>query len=178
MNSDNQKRGPNLAQMRAVGLRISFMMALWMSFTLSIFGTATAERPAGMPLAPIIIGWFGSFILSFVVSFGICFVVPMGKINAALGQKLHLTPHKMTTHAIETFVSNLIYTPLMTAVMVTFAFFVLMPPDHKPPFLPMFVGSQIACFVFGYLMIFIAMPFIAKKAFKSTGIGMPPKPQQ
>jgi hypothetical protein len=84
----------------------------------------------------------------------------------------------MTTHIIETFVSNLIYTPLMTAVMVTFAFFVLMPPDHKPPFLPMFVGSQIACFVFGYLMIFIAMPFIAKKAFKSAGIGMPPKPQQ
>ena len=178
MNKETPNRGPNLAQMKAVGLKISFMMALWMSFTLSIFGTATAERPAGMPLAPIIIGWFGSFVLSFVVSFGIGFIVPMGKINAALGRKFHLQPRKITTHVIETFVSNLIYTPLMTAVMVTFAFFVLMPPDHKPPYLPMFIGSQIACFIFGYIMICIAMPFIMKKALKSAGIGMPPKPQQ
>ena len=96
MNSENQNRGPNPAQMKAVGLRISFMMALWMSFTLSIFGTATAERPAGMPLAPILIGWFGSFLLSFVVSFGIGFVVPMGKVNAALGRKFHLHPHRPT----------------------------------------------------------------------------------
>ena len=75
MNTETPNRGPNPAQMKAVGLKISFMMALWMSFTLSIFGTATAERPAGMPLAPIIIGWFGSFVLSFVVSFGIGFIV-------------------------------------------------------------------------------------------------------
>ena len=37
MNTETPNRGPNPAQMKAVGLKISFMMALWMSFTLSIF---------------------------------------------------------------------------------------------------------------------------------------------
>jgi hypothetical protein len=168
MNTEIPNRGPNPTQMKALGLRISLMMALLMSFSLSVFGTATAERPAEMPLAPILIGWLGSFLLSFVVSFAIGFVVPMGKVNAALGRKFHLQPRKLTTHLVESMVANLIYTPLMTAVMVVFAYFVLIPAGQKPPFLPMFVGSQIACFVVGYVLIFVATPFIVKIAMKQV----------
>ena len=151
-------------QMRKTGLKISFMMALMMSFGLSLTGNLTAEHPPEMPMAPIIMGFLASFALSFVVSFGIGLVVPMPKVNAALARKFKLQPRTLKAHIIESIVSNLIYTPLMTTVMVTFVYFCLIDPGHKPPYLPMFISSQIICFIVAQVLIFIFEPFIIKLA--------------
>jgi len=155
--------------MKAVGLKISLLMALLMSFSLSLTGNLTAERPPNMPMAPIIIGFLASFGVSFVVSFAIGLVVPMPNVNAALARKFHLQPWALKTHIVESIVSNLIYTPLMTTTMVTFVYFCLMPKGPKPPFLPMFIESQIICFIVAQVLIFIFVPLILKLVLPKGG---------
>ena len=157
-------KGPDPKMMKKIGFRISLGMALLMSFGLSITGNLTAERPPEMPMMPIIIGFLASFAISFVVSFGIGLIVPMPKVNAALARKFKLQPRTLKAHIIESIVSNLIYTPLMTTVMVSFAYFCLIDPGHKPPFLPMFISSQIICFIVAQVLIFIFEPLIIKMA--------------
>lgn len=46
--------------------------------------------------------------------------------------------------------------------MVTFVYFCLMPKGPKPPFLPMFIESQIICFIVAQVLIFIFVPLILK----------------
>ena len=150
-------------QMRKTGLKIAFCMALLMSFGLSLTGNLLAERPPEMPMAPIIIGFLACFLISFVVSFGIGIFVPIPKVNAALARKFHLQPGAPKTHFIESVVSNLIYTPLITTVMVLFVYFAMMPEGHKPPFLPMFIHSQIVCFIVAQVLILIFVPIIVKR---------------
>ncbi len=147
-------------QMRNVRLKISFGMAVLMSFGLSLTGNLTAEHSPTTPTMAIVTGFLASFAVSFVVSFGIGLVVPMPRVNAALARKFHLQPRTLKAHIVESVFSNLIYTPLMTTVMVTFVYFCLIDPGHKPPYLPMFISSQVICLVVAQILIFIFEPFI------------------
>lgn len=164
-------------QMRKTGLKIAFIMALLMSFALSLTGNLLAERPPEMPLAPIIMGFLACFIISFIVSFAIGIIVPIPKVNATLARKFHLQPHSPKAHLIESVASNLIYTPLITTVMVSFVYLVLMPAGHKPPFLPMFIHSQVVCFIVAQVLILICVPIVVKKVMPK-GLQAPntPKP--
>lgn len=147
---------------KKIGLKISVIMAFLMSLTLSLIGNMLADRPAEMPMAPIVIGFLESFVLSFVVSLIIGFLVPVPKVNAALGRKFHLQPRTPKTSFIHSLATNLIYTPFLTTVLVTFAYFALIPAGHKPPFLPMFISSQIICFVAAQILIMVFVPIILK----------------
>ena len=150
-------------QMRKTGIKIAFIMALLMSFGLSLTGNLMAERPPEMPMAAIIFGFLASFALSFVISFAIGLIVPIPKVNAALARKFHLKPFTLKAHIVESIASNLIYTPLITTAMVAFVYFVLMPDGHKPPFLPMFIHSQIICFIVAQVLILVFVPIIVKR---------------
>lgn len=97
------------------------------------------------------------------MSFGIGIIVPIPKVNAALARKFKLQPGAPKTHFVESVVSNLIYTPLITTVMVLFVYFAMMPEGHKPPFLPMFIHSQIVCFIVAQVLILIFVPIIVKR---------------
>ena len=153
---------PDPKAMRKIGLKVSFMMAILMSFGLSLTGNLMAERPADMPMAPIIMGFLASFAVSFVISFAIGLVVPMPKVNAALARKFKLQPRTLKAHVVESIASNIIYTPVMTTAMVIFVFFCLMPAGQKPPFIPMFISSQIICFIVAQVLIFVCQPVIMK----------------
>ena len=149
-------------QMRKVGLKIAFIMALLMSFGLSLTGQLMAEHPPEMPTIAIVIGFLKCFALSFVISFAIGFFVPIPKVNAALARKFHLQPHTPKAHFVESLASNLIYTPLITTAMVCFVYFTMMPEGHKPPFLAMFVFSQVVCLVVAQALIMVFVPIIMK----------------
>lgn len=150
-------------QMRKTGLKIALVMALLMSFTLSFVGNLLAERPPEMPMGPIVMGFLMSFAISFVVSFAIGVLVPMPKVNAALARKFHLQQGTPKAGLVESFFSNLIYTPLITFVMVSFVYFVLMPAGSKPPFLPMFLHSLVVCFVVAQVILFFCTPLVVKR---------------
>lgn len=159
-------------QMKKVGLKIALIMALLMSFGLSLTGNLMAEHPPEMPTTAIIIGFLVCFALSFAISFAIGLIVPIPKVNAALARKFHLQPRTLKAHIVESVASNLIYTPLITTVMVAFVYFALMPDGHKPPFLPMFIHSQVICFIVAQVLIFIFVPIILKFVLPK----MPPRP--
>ncbi|SIN96403.1 hypothetical protein [Fibrobacter sp. UWB11] len=159
-------------QMRKTGIKIAFIMALLMSLGLSLTGNLMAERPPEMPLMASVFGFLACFALSFVISFAIGLLVPMPKVNAALARKFKLQPRTPKAHIIESIASNLIYTPLITTAMVTFVYFALMPAGHKPPFLPMFIHSQVVCFIVAQVLIFIFVPIIIKFVMPKGATGM------
>ncbi len=162
MDEQRSKQAEFEKQMRKVGMKIAFIMAILMSFALSLTGNLFARRPPETPLAPIIIGFLECFILSFVISLAIGLFVPIPKVNAALAKKFHLQPRTLKAHFVESLASNLIYTPLITTAMVSFVYFTMIPTGHKPPFLPMFIHSQIVCFVVAQVLIFVSIPIIMK----------------
>ena len=159
-------------QMRKIGIKIAFCMALLMSFGLSLTGNMLAERPPEMPMIASIIGFVKCFILSFAISFAIGLFVPIPKVNAALGRKFHLQPRTPKAHFIESLASNLIYTPLITTAMVCFVYFTMMPEGHKPPFWPMFIHSQVVCFIVAQVLILIFVPIIIKLVIPKDAAGM------
>lgn len=149
-------------EMKKIGLKISLIMAFLMSFGLSLTGNLIAERPPDLPMMASIIGFLECFILSFVISFAIGITVPMPKVNAALARKFHLQPRTLKAHLVESVASNLIYTPLITTAMVVFVYYTMIPDGHKPPFLPMFIHSQIVCLIVAQVLIFFLVPVIMK----------------
>ncbi len=163
-------------QMKKIGFKIAFIMALLMSFSLSLTGNLMAEHPPEMPMIASVIGFLECFALSFVISFAIGLIVPIPKVNAALARKFHLQPRTPKAHFIESLASNLIYTPLITTAMVTFVYFVLMPVGHKPPFLPMFIHSQVICFIVAQVLIMLFVPIIMKLVLPKGVAGQRPMP--
>ncbi len=150
--------------MRRVGRNMSIAMGFLMSFCLSLIGTLTS----GHFTFP---GFFISFLVSCVVSILIGFVVPVGKVNAALCRKWRLKPGELKTRCIESMISNVIYTPLMTLIMVGLAYQQVRRNAPEPvPFLPMFLRSLLICFVAGYVIIFLCMPVLLGFFMKREGI--------
>lgn len=162
MNEQNKHPADMEKQMRAIGMKVALAMALLMSFGLSLTGTLMAERPPEMPLIASVIGFIECFVLSFAISFAIGIIVPMPKVNAALARKFHLQPRTLKAHIVESIASNLIYTPLITTAMVLFVYFTMIPEGHKPPFLPMFIHSQVVCFIVAQVLIFALVPIVLK----------------
>jgi hypothetical protein len=149
-------------EQKRIGFKVAFFMAILMSFGLSLTGNLMADRPSEIPVIASVIGFLECFALSFAISFAIGLIVPIPKVNAALARKFHLQPRTFKTHFVESLASNLIYTPLITTAMVCFVYFSMMPDGHKPPFLPMFIHSQVVCFIVAQVLIMVFVPIILK----------------
>ncbi|MBP5768614.1 MAG: hypothetical protein J6W51_05880 [Fibrobacter sp.] len=149
-------------EQKKIGFKVAFFMAILMSFGLSLTGNLMADRPPEIPVIASVIGFLECFALSFAISFAIGLIVPIPKVNAALARKFHLQPRTLKTHFVESLASNLIYTPIITAAMVTFVYFTMIPDGHKPPFLPMFIHSQVVCFIVAQVLIMVFVPIILK----------------
>ena len=86
-------------------------MGLTLSFVMSLVGTLTSGH--------FTVGsWLISFLISFVISVIIGLIVPMPKIEAAVCAKMKLKPHSFPANAMSALISNTIYTPIMSVVMV------------------------------------------------------------
>lgn len=148
--------------MKKIGMGMNIRMALMMSFCLSLIGTLTSGHFT-------IPGFIISFLISTVISLLIGFIVPIPKANAAMGRKFHLQQGTIKARLAESLVSNLIYTPLMTFVMVLFAYLMTMKQSGgmaELSFGPMFLKSLIICFIAGYVLIFIFQPLFLKSLLK------------
>ena len=151
--------------MKKIGLTVSILMGITLSFFLSLVGISSSGHFTVM-------GWLSSFAISLVVSLCISFVIPMKKLTDAIHAKLHLNPRKIGTLCLDSFVSDVIYTPLITFVMVAFAYAQAKSHGAVMPFLPMFLHSLLLCFVVGYILIFICQPLYIRFAMKKAGIHM------
>ena len=157
--------------MKKVGRSMSICMAITLSFFLSLTGNLVGMVQSGRFDT---IGFVLGFVISVVVSFIIGLVVPMGRIHVWAQKKFE--PGLMA-HYIEALISDLIYTPLMTTLMVVMAYFMARNHGAAPPFLGMYLPSLGISLVVGYLLVFIFQPLYMKALMKKYGVnpGGPPE---
>ncbi len=142
-------------QMRAIGKKMNICMALTLSFFLSLIGITTAGRFT-LP------GWIISFLASTVISLIIGFLVPIKKAGDAACAKLGLQPGKLPARCLESLVSDLIFTPVITFCMVYLAYSKAVSMGAHLQFLPMFLSSLAISMVAGFILIFIFTPLYFK----------------
>ena len=160
-------------KMKKIGMTVSICMGITMSFFLSLIGT-------GMSGHFTVTGWLVSFLISAVVSLLIGFVIPMKKVTEGVCRVLKLKPRSLIARCVESLVSDLIYTPLMTFIMVFLAYKSAIShgaPAESMNLGKMFWGSFGICLAAGFLLIFILMPLFVNIAMKKNGVdpqGGPP----
>ena len=160
----------NPEKMRKAGIFVNLCMGVTMSFFLSLIGTAVSGHFT-------IPGWLISFLISTVVSLIIGFIVPMKKVTEGASRALKLQPRSLVARCVESLISDIIYTPLMTFLMVFFAYKNAIAhgaPAESLNLGRMFLGSFGICMAAGFLLIFIFMPLYVKLAMKKAGIQPPP----
>ncbi len=144
--------------MRKIGRKISIMMGISMSLCLSLVGTLTS----GHFTVP---GFLLSFLVSTIISLIIGFVIPMGKVGGNVLRRMGLQRGSIKARLMETLVSDLIYTPVITFAMVFLAYKMAMISSNgmaQLHFLPMFLKSLVICFIVGFVAIFFIQPIIMK----------------
>lgn len=157
--------------------KIGLKMSLYMGLTLSLFLTVTGvcvgmlkQVLAGnVPPQAMIGSLVSGYIISFVISMVLGALIPMGKITRNATKNMEPGLKK---RCMETLISDLIYTPIISVAMVAFAY---MSNQRKgiagPPYIAMLIPSLIACFIVGYVLIFIFQPMFMKKIMEKEGIG-------
>ncbi len=100
-----------LVIIKKIGLFMGLLMGVTLSFVMSLIGTLTSGH--------FTVGsWLISFLISFVISVAIGLIIPMPKLEAAVCAKMKLKPHSFPANAMSALISNTIYTPIMSIVMV------------------------------------------------------------
>ena len=145
---------------KRVGRSMSICMAITLSFFLSLTGNLVGMVQSGRFDA---IGFILGFVLSTIVSLIIGLAVPMGRIH---GWVIKKHGPGLIGRYIESLISDLIYTPVMTTLMVVMAFFMAKSHGQNPPFLGMYLPSLGISLVVGYILVFIFQPFYMKMLMK------------
>jgi large-conductance mechanosensitive channel len=158
--------------MKKIGLQISILMAVTLSFCLSLTGNLTSKD--GFKLMPFII----TFVVSFIISLIIGMIVPMKKVEDGLNKAFGLQEHSIPSRLVSALASDLIYTPVITLAMIALVRKMAMKASNGhaqlPPFGVMFVKSLILCFIVAYIIIFIVSPIFTKLVMKKNGAAGPP----
>ena len=152
-------------QMKKVGRSISIKMAVTMSFFLSLVGNLTSGHFS-------LVGFLTSFLISLVISILIGLLVPIGKLGGAACRAAKLKQGSLGARLMESLVSDLIFTPIMTLIMVFLAYNAVMKQSGgmaQISFGGMFFSSLIICFIVGYVLIFIVQPLFFRQAMKKYG---------
>ena len=155
-------------KMKKIGLIMNVLMGVSLSFVLSLTGLIASSHFQ-------VRAWLLSFFLSFVLSLLIGFFVPVRKIVLSACKKLNLSERTLAFHCADSFVSDLIYTPPITLLMVTLAFLGAkkgmneavssgVPLESLPQlhFLPMFLHSLVISMIVGFVLIFILQPLFLR----------------
>ena len=151
-------------RMRIISRKMAVRMGLLMSFCLALTGTVTS----GHFTVP---GFLISFVLSLLISLVIGFIVPVGRISGAFSAGLGLERGSLGARIAESFISDLIYTPVITLAMTFFAYRMAMRASDgmaDNPYVPMFLSSLVICFVVGFVLIFIFQPLFLKMLMKDN----------
>jgi len=164
---------PDPKAMKKIGVMMNLLMGVTLSFCLSLLGNLMG----GHFTVP---GFLISFAISFVISLIIGFVVPHRQAGEAAVRKIGARPGSIKARLMESLISDCIYTPVMTLIMVAYAYFTSRAHaspealEHMPDFFQMFIGSFIACMIVGYILIFVFMPLYLKLSCKANGVPFPP----
>lgn len=150
--------------MRSIGIKMNILMGVSMSFVLSLVGTLTGGHFS-------IPSWIVSFAISLLISLLIGFVVPIKKVGDLLCVKCKVEPASMKGNLVSGIASDLIYTPIITIIMVVFMLSNVAkhaPEGAVPPVGRVLPGSLAICLIVGYVVIIILQPLFLKMLLKNA----------
>ena len=143
---------------RIVGIKMTIFMGIIMSFVLSLIGTFMGGHFS-------IKSWLISFGISLMISWAIGFIVPLKKISDSACKGCKIDPESFKGNLISGLISDLIYTPIITIVMVV----VMLgnarkhaPAGKVPTVGKALPGSLLVCFLVGFVVIIIIQPLLIK----------------
>ena len=145
--------------MKKIGLFMSLLMGVTLSLCLSLIGTLSS----GNFTVP---AFLISFAVSLAISLVIGFLVPMQKVSGAAVRKAGLKEHSLSARCLESLVSDLIYTPIITVVMILLAYKQATSHGADLKLAPMMIRSLLINLVIGFALIFIFMPVYLKMLLK------------
>lgn len=148
--------------MRKMGVIMNLLMGFFMSLILSFTGTMFG----GHFTVP---GWLMSFGISLIISWVIGFIVPIKKLGDAFCNKCKTNPMSFKGTLLSALISNAIYTPFITVVMV--CVMVTNAAKHAPEGMgprisQVLPGSLVVCLIVGYIAICILQPLLLKLLMK------------
>ena len=152
--------------MKKVGIQMSLLMGVTLSLVLSFVGVFTSGSFT-------VVGFLLSFLESLVISLVIGLLVPMKKVGDAACVKAGIKDKPLACRSLESLISDLIYTPVITFVMVFIAY--KKATAHGAPLRlgPMLGKSMLISLVVAYLFIFLVTPNYIRFLVKRNGDGKP-----
>ncbi len=153
-------------KMKKIGLEMAVRMGIVMSFFLSLTGSLLSGHFT-------IVRFLLSFLVSTVISLIIGIVIPMGRITMAIASSLHLVRGSLPEKIISSLVSDIIYTPIMTFIMVFLAYKITMIQSGgmaQLNFLAMFLPSFAICMILGFILCYILLPRFMKNLMKKYNV--------
>lgn len=140
--------------MKKIMIQMTVLMGFFMSLTLSLVGTLMG----GHFTVP---SWLLSFALSFVISLIIGFLVPIKKLGDSACEKRGVPAQSFKGTLISAAISDVIYTPVITIVMVVVMLTLAAknaPAGSVPPIPAVLIPSLLVSLVAGYIVIVLIQP--------------------
>ncbi|SFC98946.1 hypothetical protein [Ruminococcus albus] len=150
-----------------IKIQMSIMMGVTLSLCLSFVGSFTSGN---FTVGSFLVGFLESLLISLVIGY----FVPMKLLEDKACEKAGITGKPLPCRALGSFISDLIYTPIITIFMVTINF-VKIPAAHRPPYVLMLGKSMLISFVVAYLIVFLVADNYMKIILKRNGVGGPPE---
>lgn len=149
-------------KMFAHRVKMNLCMGFTMSFILSLVGNLTS----GHFTVP---AWLQSAIVSFVISVVIGFLVPIKVLSEKACHLCKVELRSMKGNLVGAAVSNLVYTPILTILMVVMGLRTAAkhaPAGVVPPVMKVLPRSMIVSLVVGYIVILIVHPLFIRLLIK------------
>lgn len=144
--------------MKRVMRLMTILMGFSMSLVLSLVGTVSG----GHFTVP---SWGISFGISLVISLFIGFIVPVKRVCDGFCDLCKVNPNSMKGNLLGGVISDLIYTPIITVIMV----YIMVsnaakhaPAGVMPPMQIIMVKSLIITLLVGYVVIIVLQPIFIK----------------
>ena len=147
--------------MKRTGRKVSLMMGVILSFFQSLAG----QLRSGQFSVP---GWLISLALSVAVSWIIGFLVPVGKVGMNAVCRAGLERDSLKARLLQTLVSDLIFSPVITLVNVILAYRNARGHGAPVSFFGMLLPSLGISLVLGFVLVFIFQPICMKLAMKGN----------
>lgn len=158
--------------MKNIGKDMNIAMGIVLSYCLTLTGMLTSgQHFEGVEFVI-------SFAVSTVVSILIGIFVPMRPLTEKVCGGMQ--PGTLKRRCIEALIADLIYSPIMTLLMISLAYWNNHRMGGQMPFLPPFIKGLIISLIVGFILSFIFMPLFLRQLLRERGITPPqggPPPQ-
>ena len=151
---------------RSVGMLTGIFLSVSLSFVLSLVGTLLGTRNNGRFS---VVTWLITFAASTFITMVLGLIIPIGRAAKAVSKSFKLKENGIPARLVETLVADIIYTPIISFLMVFIARSFAIANGAPPQALKlgnMFLLSFPGVFATGYVFIFIFVPLFEKLAKK------------